>query len=73
MHFYWFPLLENSFDLFLCSFFCVGVGRTVLASIFDRLDPYFFRRNVERTRSVKEEMDGEVFISPKNRHFSLSR
>ena len=39
-------------------------------SISDGLDPYFFRRKMEKTRSVKEEMDGEVFIPHQNLHFS---
>ena len=39
-------------------------------SISDGLDPYFFRRKMEKTRSMKEEMDGEVFISGQSRHFS---
>ena len=31
-------------------------------SISDGLDPKFFRRKMENTRSLKKEMDGEVFI-----------
>ena len=37
-------------------------------SISDGLDPYFFCRKMERL-SVKEEMDGEVFISRQSRHY----
>ena len=40
-------------------------------SISDGSDPYFFRRKKEKTRSVKEEMDGRVFISRHGRHFSF--
>ena len=40
-------------------------------SISNGLDPYFFRRKMEKTRSMKEEMDGEVFVSHQSRHFSL--
>ena len=40
-------------------------------TISDGLDPYLFRRRMEKTRSVKEEMDGEVFISRQSRHFPL--
>ena len=32
---------------------------------FRRIGPIFFRRKMEKTRSVKEEIDGEVFISAK--------
>ena len=37
--------------------------------IFDGLDPYRFRRKIEKTRSMQEEMDGEVFISRQSRHY----
>ena len=50
---------------------CVGAGITTLMSISDGLNPYFFRRKMEKTRSMKEEIDGKVFISLQNRHFSL--
>ena len=47
--------------------YCVGSGITTWMSISDGLDPYFFRRKMEKTRSMKEEMDGEVFISRQSR------
>ena len=40
-------------------------------SISDELDPYFFRRKMEKTRFMKEEKDGEVFISRQSGHFSF--
>ena len=41
-------------------------------SISDGTDRTFFCRKMEKTRSVKEEMDRKVFISRKSRHpFSL--
>ena len=48
---------------------CVGARITTLMSISDRLDPYLFRRKMEKTLSVKEEMDGKVFDSHQSRHF----
>ena len=51
--------------------FCVGEGITTLMSISNGLDPYIFRRKMEKTRSTKEEMDGDVFISRQSRHFSF--
>ena len=39
--------------------------------ISDGLDPNKLRRMMEKTRSVKEEMDGMVFISRQSRHFSF--
>ena len=47
----------------------MGTGITTLMSVVDGLDPYIFSRKTERTRSMKEEMDGEVFISGQRRHF----
>ena len=38
-------------------------------SITDGLDPYLFRRKMEKTQSMKEEWGGEVFISRQSRHF----
>ena len=43
--------------------YCVGARISTLISISDWSYPDLFRRKVEKTRSVKEEMDGEVFIS----------
>ena len=51
--------------------FCVGAGTTTLMSSSDGLDPYFFCRKMEKTRSINEEMDGEVFISRQIRQPSL--
>ena len=51
--------------------YCVGAEITTLMSNSDGLDPYFFCRKIEKTRSMQEEMDGELFISRQNRHFSL--
>ena len=50
----------------------VGVGITTLMSISDGSDRTFFCRKMEKTRFVKEGMDGRVFISRQSRHpFSL--
>ena len=48
--------------------YCVGAGITTLISISDGSDRTFFCRKMERTRSVREEMDGKVFISRQSRH-----
>ena len=37
-------------------------------SISDGSDRTFFRRKMEKTRSVKEEMEGKLFISRQSRH-----
>ena len=49
--------------------YCVGAGITTLMSLFDAVDPYFFRRKKGKTRSMREEMDGSVFVSRQSRHF----
>ena len=48
--------------------YCVGAGIITLISIFDWSDPYIFRRKMEKARSVKEEMEGNVFISRQSWH-----
>ena len=51
--------------------YCVDAGTSTLISISDWSDPYIFRRKMEKTRSVKEEMDGKLFISRQSRHISF--
>ena len=68
--------LISTYGNFLWSFVyviipCVGAGITTLMSFSDGLDPYFFRRKMERTRSMKEELDKDVFIFRQNRYFSF--
>ena len=53
------------------SFHCVGGGISTMISISNWSDPYIFRRKMKKTRSGKENMDGEVFISRQNRHISF--
>ena len=38
-------------------------------SIFDELGVYFFRRKMKKTRPVKGDMNGKVFISRQSWHF----
>ena len=60
---------EKSFWSFVyVIIYCVGAGISTLISISDWSDPYIFRRKIENTRSVKEEMEGNVFISRQSRH-----
>ena len=63
--------MEKLFDLLFVIIYCVGAGTTTLISISNELHPYFFRQKMEKTRSMKEEMDGEVFISHQSWHFSF--
>ena len=48
--------------------YCVGAGITTLMSISDGSDSTFFCRKMERTQSVRGEMDGKVFNSRQSRH-----
>ena len=69
-------LLTSSYGKFLLSFvyviiYCVGAEITILMSITDGSDPYFFRQKMEITWSVKQEVDGEMFISHQRRHLFL--
>ena len=60
--------MENLFDNLFILFFCVGAGIITVISISDWSDTYIFRRKMEKTRSVKEEMEGKLFISRQSRH-----
>ena len=80
MHFklFQFIILKSSYGKFLRSFvyvviYWVDAGITTLMSISDGSDPYFFRRAIEKTRSEREEMNGEVFIFRLSGHFPLYR
>ena len=69
-------LLISFYGKLLWSFvyaiiYCVGAEITILMSISDRLDQYLFCRKMEKTRFMREEMDGNVFISRQSRHFPL--
>ena len=46
----------------------VGAGIAALMPISDGSDRTFVCRKMEGTRSVREEMDGRVFISRQSRH-----
>ena len=64
--------MENLFDLlFMLLLIVSALGITTLMSISDGLDPCFFRRKMEKTWSMKEELDGEVFVSRQSRQFSF--
>ena len=76
IHFFLCNLLISPYGNCISSFvyviiFCVGAGITTLMSISDGSDPYFFRRKMEKTRCMKEEMDGRVFTSRNCRHLLL--
>ena len=72
MYFSIFPLWNFLRYFVYVISYCVGAGITTLMSIFDGLDPYFFHRKMEKTRSKKEEFDGEVFISRQSRHYPFT-
>ena len=65
------PCMEITL-IFYVFIYCVGAGITTLMSISDGSDRTFSCRKMGKTRSVREEMDGKVFISRQSRHpFSL--
>ena len=70
INFLTFQFMENPLILYLVLLFIVS-GISNLMSISDELYPYFFRRKVEKMRSMKEEMDGNAFISGQTWHFSF--
>ena len=50
---------------------CVVAGVGTLLSISDWSDPYIFHQKMEKMQSVKEEMDGGVFVSRQSQHPSF--
>ena len=62
------PIMEIALIFNLCQYLCVGAGITTLMSFSDGSDRTLFCRKMEKTRSVREEMDGRVFISRQSRH-----
>ena len=40
-------------------------------SISDGFGPYIFRRTMEKTRPMREELDGKVFIAHQRRHIFI--
>ena len=62
VHFSILPSYGKSFwSLVYVIIYWVGVGISTLISISDWSDPYFFHRKMEKTRFVKEEMEGKLF------------
>ena len=59
---------ENVWTFVYNIIFCVIEGISTLMSISDGLGSYFFRRKIERTQPMREELDGEVIISRQSRH-----
>ena len=54
----------SSFDLIICTtIFCVGAGKSTLRSLYRGLDHYIFHRKMEKARFMRDEMDGNLFIS----------
>ena len=62
------PCMEKTLMFFYVVFYDVRAGITTLMSISDGSDRTFSCRKMERTRSMREEMDGKVFISRHSRH-----
>ena len=48
------PMLGTKLEFFLVIIYGVGAGITTLMSISDGLNPCFFRRKMEKTRSMKK-------------------
>ena len=70
MYFINFPSWKMSFIFVYVIVYCVGAGTTTLMSISDGLDPYLLRRKLEKTRPVKEEIDGKCLFTARVGIFS---
>ena len=64
-----FFLWKISWSLAYTNIYCVGAEKSTLMSNFDWVGSYIFRRMMEKTRLVMEEMDGKVFISHQSWNF----
>ena len=62
-------LWENMWSFIYTSVFCVNAWISTLMSQSERLSSYVFRRKVEKTQSMREEMDGKVLISRQSWNF----
>ena len=56
--------------LFMLHFFCVGAGTRTLMSFSDGLGSFSFRRKMEKTQLMREEMDRKVLFSSQSWHLS---
>ena len=71
--FFNFLLWKLSFIFCLCCYLLCRRGNNHFDVHFRRIGPVFFQSQMEKTRSVKEELDGRVFFSRKSRHFFLCK
>ena len=71
VHFLLFSYRKPVWSFVYVNFYYVGAGITILMSVSDGSDPYFLLWKMEKTLSMKEEMEGEVFISRQSWHFSF--
>ena len=62
------PCMEVPLIFCLCFFLLCRRGNNHFDVLSDGSDRTFFCRKMERTRSVREEMYGRVFISRQSRH-----
>ena len=71
MCFFNFLLWKASFIFCLCYYLWCQRGNNLFDVFFRRIRRVIFPSKDGKTRSVKEEMDGEVFISRQSWHFSF--
>ena len=64
-----FLLWKISLIFCLCQYLLCQRRITTLMSISDGPHPYFFCQKMEKMRSMKEKMDGNLFISRQSWHF----
>ena len=62
------PCMEILLIICLCLHLLGRRGNNHFDVHFRRIGPYFFCRKMEKTRSVREEVDGRVFNSRQSRH-----
>ena len=63
---------KNFWSFVYVSIHCVSAGITTLMSTSDGLDLHFFRRKMEKTRFMEEQMAVELFFSRHSWYFFIT-
>ena len=57
--------------MFFTIIYCVGAVIRTLRSVSNGLGPYLFHRKMEKTRPMREKLDGKVFIPHRGLRFAF--
>ena len=69
--FKYFAIMGKFLSIVCNEIYCVAAGINTLMSISDGLGLYIFRRKMEKTRLMREEVDEKVLFFRQSRNFFL--